>query len=66
MSIKIEIKCDCLYCESSDELYDNMDSYIERAGYHFDPNVLDTHYCHECWPKVQKEIQERNKNSEIK
>jgi hypothetical protein len=57
MSMKIELECDARDCFNTTEIDDNHDSAIEKEGWVIDPHEPYQHYCPQCWPQVEKELE---------
>ena len=64
MTIRIKVECDARGCFNETEVRDNYDSDIESEGWFIDPDDGYYHYCPTCWPKVEKEIKEREAEEE--
>lgn len=58
MTIKIIIECDARGCYKEVETEGLHSWNLESCGFHADLRDEEIHYCAECWPEVQKEVEE--------
>lgn len=56
MTIRTLIECDALLCCTDVYIDDDLtilDETLKRIGWHKSTTVSDTHFCPECWNKIE-------------
>lgn len=61
MTIVTTVRCDAFGCPNETETESAFHSDVAAEGYREDPAQGGIHYCEACWPVVQRELEEEEK-----